>query len=181
MTPNAILRPDRYRLRDRRASGPPSRRRKPARKSRLIEKREVIGGVCINTGTIPSKTMREAVIHFSGFHYQAIYGMNYRVKEKVTHGRSFLPRPARDQDRDRRDPGPALAQQRRDADGPGELRRIRRTSTSRTRAARARIEAPSRDHRRGHQAGGVRPRSRSTDATSSTAIRSCRCRRCRER
>src|SRR5580698_8014300 len=50
----------------------------------LIEKREVIGGVCINTGTIPSKTMREAVIHFSGHNYQAIYGMNYRVKEKVT-------------------------------------------------------------------------------------------------
>src|SRR4029077_7278601 len=37
-----------------------------------------------NTGTIPSKTMREAVIHFSGHNYQAIYGMNYRVKEKVT-------------------------------------------------------------------------------------------------
>jgi NAD(P) transhydrogenase len=50
----------------------------------LIEKREVLGGVCINTGTIPSKTMREAVIHFSGHNYQAIYGMNYRVKEKVT-------------------------------------------------------------------------------------------------
>jgi len=57
---------------------------KSGRKVALIEKREVIGGVCINTGTIPSKTMREAVIHFSGFHYQAIYGMNYRVKEKVS-------------------------------------------------------------------------------------------------
>jgi NAD(P) transhydrogenase len=57
---------------------------KAGKKVALIEKREVIGGVCINTGTIPSKTMREAVIHFSGFHYQAIYGMNYRVKEKVT-------------------------------------------------------------------------------------------------
>src|SRR5580698_5272973 len=57
---------------------------KSHKKVALIEKREVIGGVCINTGTIPSKTMREAVIHFSGFHYQAIYGMNYRVKEKVS-------------------------------------------------------------------------------------------------
>ncbi len=57
---------------------------KSGRKVALIEKREVIGGVCINTGTIPSKTMREAVIHFSGFHYQAIYGMNYRVKEKIS-------------------------------------------------------------------------------------------------
>ncbi len=44
----------------------------------------MLGGVCINTGTIPSKTMREAVIHFSGFLYQAIYGMNYRVKEKIS-------------------------------------------------------------------------------------------------
>src|ERR1700688_3441648 len=57
---------------------------KSGKKVALIEKREVIGGVCINTGTIPSKTMREAVIHFSGFHYQAIYGMNYRVKEKIS-------------------------------------------------------------------------------------------------
>ena len=50
----------------------------------LIERREVIGGVCINTGTIPSKTLREAVLHFSGFLYQGIYGMNYRVKDKIT-------------------------------------------------------------------------------------------------
>ena len=50
----------------------------------LIEKREVIGGACINTGTIPSKTMREAVMHLSGYRYQGIYGMNYRVKEKIT-------------------------------------------------------------------------------------------------
>jgi NAD(P) transhydrogenase len=50
----------------------------------LIEKREVLGGACINTGTIPSKTMREAVLHLSGYQYQAIYGINYRVKEKIT-------------------------------------------------------------------------------------------------
>src|SRR5579884_1977521 len=50
----------------------------------LIERREVIGGVCINTGTIPSKTMREAVLHFSGYNYQNIYGVSYRVKEKIT-------------------------------------------------------------------------------------------------
>jgi NAD(P) transhydrogenase len=40
--------------------------------------------VCINTGTIPSKTMREAVLHLSGYNYRSIYGMNYRVKEKIT-------------------------------------------------------------------------------------------------
>ena len=50
----------------------------------LIEKREVVGGACINTGTIPSKTMREAVMHLSGYRYQGIYGMSYRVKERIT-------------------------------------------------------------------------------------------------
>src|ERR1700751_5724006 len=49
----------------------------------VVEKREVVGGACINTGTIPSKTMREAVLHLSGFYYQNIYGINYRVKEKI--------------------------------------------------------------------------------------------------
>jgi NAD(P) transhydrogenase len=50
----------------------------------LVEKREVVGGACINTGTIPSKSMREAVMHLSGYQYQSIYGMSYRVKEKIT-------------------------------------------------------------------------------------------------
>ena len=44
----------------------------------------MVGGACINTGTIPSKTMREAVLHLSGYNYKSIYGMNYRVKEKIT-------------------------------------------------------------------------------------------------
>lgn len=50
----------------------------------LVEARTVVGGVCVNTGTIPSKTMREAVLHLSGFNYRSIYGINYRVKEKIT-------------------------------------------------------------------------------------------------
>src|SRR5580704_7175095 len=50
----------------------------------LVEKREVVGGTCINSGTIPSKTMREAVLHLSGFAYQGIYGVSYRVKDKIT-------------------------------------------------------------------------------------------------
>ena len=44
----------------------------------------MVGGVCINTGTIPSKTMREAVLHLSGYNYRSVYGINYRVKEKIT-------------------------------------------------------------------------------------------------
>ncbi len=50
----------------------------------VVEARSVVGGVCINTGTIPSKTMREAVLHLSGYNYRSIYGVNYRVKEKIT-------------------------------------------------------------------------------------------------
>ncbi len=57
---------------------------KTGKKVALVEQREVIGGVCINTGTIPSKTMREAVLHLSGYNYQNIYGVSYRVKEKIT-------------------------------------------------------------------------------------------------
>src|ERR687887_33756 len=57
---------------------------KSGKRVALIEKREVVGGACINTGTIPSKTMREAVMHLSGYRYQGIYGLNYRVKDKIS-------------------------------------------------------------------------------------------------
>jgi NAD(P) transhydrogenase len=39
---------------------------KLGRSAAIIEKRRSVGGVCIDTGTIPSKTLREAVITFSG-------------------------------------------------------------------------------------------------------------------
>src|SRR5216683_3164603 len=54
------------------------------KRAALIEKLEVIGGTAINTGTIPSKTIREAVLHLYGYQYQSIYGVNYRVKEQIT-------------------------------------------------------------------------------------------------
>src|SRR6202142_2543326 len=57
---------------------------KLGKKVAVVESREVVGGACINTGTIPSKTMREAVLHLSGYNYKSIYGMNYRVKERIT-------------------------------------------------------------------------------------------------
>src|SRR5215813_2503508 len=56
---------------------------KCGRRVAIVEAREIIGGACINTGTIPSKTMREAVLHLSGFQFQGIYGINYHVKEKI--------------------------------------------------------------------------------------------------
>ena len=40
---------------------------KPNKRVALAEGKAVIGGVCVNTGTIPSKTLREAVLHLSGY------------------------------------------------------------------------------------------------------------------
>ena len=50
----------------------------------VIERRAVIGGVCTNTGTIPSKTLREAVLHLSGFRERGFYGDAYVVKQNIT-------------------------------------------------------------------------------------------------
>lgn len=50
----------------------------------LAEKQAVVGGVCLNTGTIPSKTMRAATMHLSGYHERSIYGSSYKVKQEIT-------------------------------------------------------------------------------------------------
>ncbi|MGB2626353.1 MAG: Si-specific NAD(P)(+) transhydrogenase [Candidatus Acidiferrum sp.] len=57
---------------------------KAGKRAAVVEKQSMVGGVCINTGTIPSKTMREAVLHLSGFYDQAFYGANYHPKESIT-------------------------------------------------------------------------------------------------
>jgi NAD(P) transhydrogenase len=57
---------------------------KAGKRVALVEKQSAVGGVCINTGTIPSKTMREAVLHLSGFYDQSFYGANYHSKDQVT-------------------------------------------------------------------------------------------------
>lgn len=44
----------------------------------------MLGGVCVNTGTIPSKTLREAVVYLTGMSQRELYGASYRVKEKIT-------------------------------------------------------------------------------------------------
>jgi NAD(P) transhydrogenase len=43
-----------------------------------------LGGVCLHTGTIPSKTMREAILHLSGYRYRDVYGERYREKRRIT-------------------------------------------------------------------------------------------------
>lgn len=50
----------------------------------IIERKAVVGGVCINTGTIPSKSLREAVLYLSGFRQRTLYGAGYRVKATIT-------------------------------------------------------------------------------------------------
>lgn len=50
----------------------------------ICERRELVGGVCVNTGTIPSKTFREGALYLSGFIQRGIYGQSYVVKENIT-------------------------------------------------------------------------------------------------
>ena len=57
---------------------------KAGKRVAIVDKREFVGGVCVNTGTIPSKTLREAVLYLSGFRERNIYGASYRVKQIIT-------------------------------------------------------------------------------------------------
>jgi NAD(P) transhydrogenase len=57
---------------------------KLGKKVGLIERKEVVGGVCINTGTIPSKALREAVLYFSGIPQRSIYGTPSRLRQTIT-------------------------------------------------------------------------------------------------
>src|SRR5262244_2778968 len=50
----------------------------------VVEKKAVVGGVCINTGTIPSKTLREAALRLSGYRDRSIYGRSYSAKQGIT-------------------------------------------------------------------------------------------------
>jgi NAD(P) transhydrogenase len=50
----------------------------------LVDRSESIGGVCIHTGTIPSKAMREAVLHLTGMALRQVYGESYSVKDHIT-------------------------------------------------------------------------------------------------
>jgi NAD(P) transhydrogenase len=50
----------------------------------VIEHDRMLGGVCTNTGTIPSKTLREAVVYLTGMTQRELYRSSYRVKENIT-------------------------------------------------------------------------------------------------
>lgn len=50
----------------------------------VVEKRGLVGGVSLHTGTIPSKTLREAVLYLTGWSQRGLYGAQYRLKPQVT-------------------------------------------------------------------------------------------------
>lgn len=53
------------------------------RRVALVEKKSVLGGVSVNTGTIPSKTLREAVLDLSGYGEREFYGLSHTFKKRI--------------------------------------------------------------------------------------------------
>lgn len=54
------------------------------RRVALIERSEHLGGAGINTGTVPSKTLRETALYFSGLRQRGLYGIDYSLKDGLT-------------------------------------------------------------------------------------------------
>src|SRR5437867_11907699 len=52
----------------------------------LVERAPHLGGAGINTGTLPSKTLRETALYFSGLHQRVLYGIDYSLRENLTVG-----------------------------------------------------------------------------------------------
>jgi NAD(P) transhydrogenase len=50
----------------------------------VIERAAALGGSCINTGTVPSKTLRESALYFSGLKQRGLYGIDYSLKDNLT-------------------------------------------------------------------------------------------------
>src|SRR5258707_4855943 len=50
----------------------------------MVDRREMTGGVSLHTGTIPSKTLREAVLYLTGYRQRAFYGRDYKLKQEIS-------------------------------------------------------------------------------------------------
>src|SRR5213595_2359740 len=50
----------------------------------IIERAPKPGGAAVNTGTIPSKTLRETALYFSGLRQRGLYGVDLRVKQDIS-------------------------------------------------------------------------------------------------
>ena len=57
---------------------------KMRKKVAVVERKRTIGGVCVHTGTIPSKTFREAILYLSGLRQRTFYGRGYALKENIS-------------------------------------------------------------------------------------------------
>jgi NAD(P) transhydrogenase len=54
------------------------------KKVAVVERGEWIGGVCVNTGTIPSKCLREAALYYSGLLRRGLFGIDYSLRAGLT-------------------------------------------------------------------------------------------------
>jgi NAD(P) transhydrogenase len=50
----------------------------------IVDRNDMVGGVCIHGGTVPSKTLREAILHLTGFRHRSFYGNDYVVKDRIS-------------------------------------------------------------------------------------------------
>ncbi len=50
----------------------------------IVERELVLGGACVNTGTLPSKTLRESAMHLAGFRQRELFGLDVSVKENIS-------------------------------------------------------------------------------------------------
>lgn len=54
------------------------------KKVALVECSAILGGACVNTGTIPSKILRESALYYSGVQQRGLYGVDYSLKDRLT-------------------------------------------------------------------------------------------------
>jgi NAD(P) transhydrogenase len=54
------------------------------RRVALVVREAQLGGAGINTGTVPSKTLRETALYFSGLRQRGLYGIDYSIKKDIT-------------------------------------------------------------------------------------------------
>ncbi|MFT5112386.1 MAG: NAD(P) transhydrogenase [Parasphingorhabdus sp.] len=57
---------------------------KIGRRAAIVDGQVQIGGVCVHTGTVPSKTLRETVLNLSGWRERGFYGRSYRAKQNIS-------------------------------------------------------------------------------------------------
>jgi len=57
---------------------------KLGKRAAVVERLASVGGVCIHTGTVPSKAMREAILHLTGLTEREVYGAGYQVKQDIS-------------------------------------------------------------------------------------------------